>query len=168
MAIALRVWKLSLLCVATCNISLVPLYNLNEWRCIQKCLLFQVTKRAIRAINPNNDRPLHVSFDIDALDPAESPATGTPGIKHCFAIIAQQLAYSWRTRPTYHDPFLYISSSWGTVFEGGNVSSGGVLQERVLDCLGHCRGQLGPGSGGISEETGPANNTFQQSDVFLL
>ena len=42
----------------------------------------QVTKRAIRAINPNNDRPLHVSFDIDALDPAESPATGTPGIKH--------------------------------------------------------------------------------------
>jgi len=38
----------------------------------------EVTKRAIRAINPNNDRPLHVSFDIDALDPAESPATGTP------------------------------------------------------------------------------------------
>ena len=38
----------------------------------------QVTKRAIRAINPNNDRPLHVSFDIDALDPSEASATGTP------------------------------------------------------------------------------------------
>ena len=53
-----------------------------------------------------------------------------------------------------------LSSSWGTVFERRNVGVGGVLQERVLDCLGHCRGQLGPGSGGISEETGPANNTF--------
>ena len=39
----------------------------------------QVTKRAIRAINPNRDRPLHVSFDIDALDPTEAPATGTRG-----------------------------------------------------------------------------------------
>jgi len=37
----------------------------------------EVTKRAIRSINPNNDRPLHVSFDIDALDPTEAPATGT-------------------------------------------------------------------------------------------
>ena len=62
----------------------------------------QVTKRAIRAINPNNDRPLHVSFDIDALDPAESPATGTPGIKLCFAITAQQPAYNWSIRPTLY------------------------------------------------------------------
>ena len=39
----------------------------------------QVTKNAIQSINPNNDRPLHVSFDIDALDPTEAPATGTRG-----------------------------------------------------------------------------------------
>ena len=46
----------------------------------------QVTKRAIRAINPNGDRPLHVSFDIDALDPTEAPATGTRG-KYVFVIL---------------------------------------------------------------------------------
>lgn len=40
-----------------------------------------VVKRALRSINPNNDRPLHVSFDIDVIDPIEAPATGTPGWK---------------------------------------------------------------------------------------
>lgn len=25
------------------------------------------------------DRPLHVSYDIDSLDPKETPSTGTPG-----------------------------------------------------------------------------------------
>ena len=29
-------------------------------------------------INPDNELPLHVSLDIDVLDPKEAPATGTP------------------------------------------------------------------------------------------
>jgi len=33
---------------------------------------------ALNAINPGMTRPLHVSFDIDALDPNYAPSTGTP------------------------------------------------------------------------------------------
>lgn len=34
---------------------------------------------ALNKIDPHNSRSLHVSFDIDALDPLEAPSTGTPG-----------------------------------------------------------------------------------------
>ena len=35
---------------------------------------------ALRKIDPDNNKSLHVSFDIDSLDPLEAPSTGTPGI----------------------------------------------------------------------------------------
>ena len=38
-----------------------------------------MTRRAIEQINPEKTLPLHVSLDIDVLDPSEAPATGTPG-----------------------------------------------------------------------------------------
>jgi arginase len=47
-----------------------------------------VVKRALHLINPNGDRPLHVSFDIDSLDPSEAPATGTKGLKNLKLIFA--------------------------------------------------------------------------------
>lgn len=34
---------------------------------------------ALDKIDPHNTRSLHVSFDIDVLDPLEAPSTGTPG-----------------------------------------------------------------------------------------
>jgi len=37
--------------------------------CLKKCL---------DAINPRNDRPIHLSFDVDAVDPTACPSTGTP------------------------------------------------------------------------------------------
>ncbi|VVT46636.1 uncharacterized protein SAPINGB_P001312 [Magnusiomyces paraingens] len=37
----------------------------------------KVVEMALRAINPHNKRPIHLSFDIDALDPFFAPATGT-------------------------------------------------------------------------------------------
>ena len=40
---------------------------------------FKVARQALKIINPQFSRPLHVSFDIDVLDPSEAPATGTPG-----------------------------------------------------------------------------------------
>ena len=40
---------------------------------------FKVTRRAIEQINPEKTLPLHVSLDIDVLDPNEAPATGTRG-----------------------------------------------------------------------------------------
>ena len=39
-----------------------------------------VMEHAIESVNPGLRYPMHVSYDIDALDPAVSPATGTPGI----------------------------------------------------------------------------------------
>ena len=39
----------------------------------------EAVKYALSQIDPENARNLHVSFDIDALDPAEAPSTGTPG-----------------------------------------------------------------------------------------
>jgi len=38
----------------------------------------EVARQALKKINPQFSRPLHVSFDIDVLDPSEAPATGTP------------------------------------------------------------------------------------------
>ena len=36
-----------------------------------------VIDHAIKTINPDNNLPIHLSYDIDALDPAVAPATGT-------------------------------------------------------------------------------------------
>lgn len=35
---------------------------------------------ALHRIDPRNEKSLHVSFDIDSLDPLEAPSTGTPGM----------------------------------------------------------------------------------------
>lgn len=37
----------------------------------------EVVKRAIEHVSPNCSRPIHVSFDVDAIDPAYIPSTGT-------------------------------------------------------------------------------------------
>ena len=42
---------------------------------VRECLA-----RALDRVNPAGDRAIHVSFDIDALDHTEAPATGTSGM----------------------------------------------------------------------------------------
>lgn len=37
-----------------------------------------ILQKCLEKIDPTNDRPIHLSFDIDAMDPALAPATGTP------------------------------------------------------------------------------------------
>ncbi|CAB3383728.1 Hypothetical predicted protein [Cloeon dipterum] len=44
---------------------------------VERLGVHEVTQRALEAINPNGERSLHVSFDIDSLDPLEAPSTGT-------------------------------------------------------------------------------------------
>lgn len=39
----------------------------------------EAVRYALSRIDPCNKRYIHVSFDIDALDPLEAPSTGTPG-----------------------------------------------------------------------------------------
>ena len=41
--------------------------------------ILKVTRKALELINPDKKLPLHVSLDIDVLDPIEAPATGTRG-----------------------------------------------------------------------------------------
>jgi len=38
----------------------------------------KVVEMALDAVNPNRDKPIHLSFDVDALDPSVAPSTGTP------------------------------------------------------------------------------------------
>jgi arginase len=38
----------------------------------------KVVELALDAVNPNRDLPIHLSFDVDALDPSVAPSTGTP------------------------------------------------------------------------------------------
>lgn len=38
----------------------------------------QVVEMAIDRVNPGRDKPIHLSFDVDALDPSVAPSTGTP------------------------------------------------------------------------------------------
>ncbi|KAI9218940.1 arginase [Blastocladiella britannica] len=38
----------------------------------------KVVELALDHVNPNRDRPIHLSYDVDALDPSVAPATGTP------------------------------------------------------------------------------------------
>jgi len=38
----------------------------------------KVVEMALDHINPNRDLPIHLSFDVDALDPSVAPSTGTP------------------------------------------------------------------------------------------
>ena len=38
----------------------------------------KVVQMALDHVNPNRDLPIHMSFDIDALDPSVAPSTGVP------------------------------------------------------------------------------------------
>nr|ACO11535.1 Arginase-2, mitochondrial precursor [Caligus rogercresseyi] len=53
----------------------IEAYFMND---IDELGINEVIKRSLQRINPSGNRPLHVSFDIDSLDPLEAPATGTP------------------------------------------------------------------------------------------
>ncbi|XP_034947567.1 arginase, hepatic [Chelonus insularis] len=45
---------------------------------VERYGIHDVIHMALDKIDPHNDKSIHVSFDIDALDPLEAPSTGTP------------------------------------------------------------------------------------------
>jgi len=45
---------------------------------VDKYGIGKVVELALDAVNPNRDLPIHLSFDVDALDPTVAPSTGTP------------------------------------------------------------------------------------------
>ena len=52
--------------------------NYFDMRDIEKMGIEKVFQKALEAINPKGDRKLHVSYDIDSLDPIYANSTGTP------------------------------------------------------------------------------------------
>jgi arginase len=45
---------------------------------VDKFGIGKVVEMALDHVNPNRDLPIHLSFDVDALDPSVAPSTGTP------------------------------------------------------------------------------------------
>ncbi|TFK76365.1 Ureohydrolase [Pluteus cervinus] len=45
---------------------------------VDKYGIGKVVEMALDHVNPQRDRPIHLSFDVDALDPSVAPSTGTP------------------------------------------------------------------------------------------
>lgn len=53
-------------------------------RDIDRLGIYEVIQRALAAVDPTNDKSIHVSFDIDSVDKKIAPSTGTSG-KHASA-----------------------------------------------------------------------------------
>jgi arginase len=45
---------------------------------VDKYGIGKVVEMALDYVNPKRDLPIHLSFDVDALDPSVAPSTGTP------------------------------------------------------------------------------------------
>ncbi|XP_074600242.1 arginase [Brevipalpus obovatus] len=53
----------------------IKYFTMND---IDRLGIQETVYRALDAINPTNDRPLHIGLDVDGLDPIHTPSTGTP------------------------------------------------------------------------------------------
>ncbi|XP_050405119.1 arginase, hepatic [Patella vulgata] len=53
----------------------IPAYSMQE---IDKMGIKEVMHQALKNLDPNGTRPIHLSFDVDGLDPTITPSTGTP------------------------------------------------------------------------------------------
>jgi arginase len=45
---------------------------------VDKYGIGKVVEKALDCVNPGRNLPIHLSFDVDALDPSVAPSTGTP------------------------------------------------------------------------------------------
>ena len=53
----------------------IKAFSMHE---VDKYGIGKVVEMALDAVNPYRDLPIHLSFDVDALDPSVAPSTGTP------------------------------------------------------------------------------------------
>lgn len=53
----------------------IKAYSMHD---VDKHGIGKIVEMALDAVNPARDRPIHLSFDVDALDPSVAPSTGTP------------------------------------------------------------------------------------------
>jgi len=53
----------------------IKAFSMHE---VDKYGIGKVVEMALDVVNPKRDLPIHLSFDVDALDPSVAPSTGTP------------------------------------------------------------------------------------------
>jgi arginase len=53
----------------------ITAFSMHE---VDKYGIGKVVEMALDSVNPGRDLPIHLSFDVDALDPSVAPSTGTP------------------------------------------------------------------------------------------
>ncbi|CAN6596123.1 hypothetical protein TRVA0_001S02278 [Trichomonascus vanleenenianus] len=53
----------------------IAAYSMHD---VDKYGIAKVIEMALDRVNPDGTRPIHLSFDVDAVDPTYAPATGTP------------------------------------------------------------------------------------------
>jgi arginase len=53
----------------------IKAFSMHE---VDKYGIGKVVEMALDHVNPKRDSPIHLSFDVDALDPSVAPSTGTP------------------------------------------------------------------------------------------
>jgi arginase len=53
----------------------VACYSMHH---VDKYGIGKVVEMALEKINPGLQKPIHLSFDVDAMDPSIAPSTGTP------------------------------------------------------------------------------------------
>lgn len=51
----------------------IKAFSMHE---VDKYGIGRVMEMALDHVNPNRDRPIHLSFDVDAMDPSVAPSTG--------------------------------------------------------------------------------------------
>ena len=54
------------------NVAAYSMYHVDKYG------IGKVVDMALKRINPDLSRPIHLSFDVDAMDPTIAPSTGTP------------------------------------------------------------------------------------------
>lgn len=60
----------------------IKAFSMHE---VDKYGIGKVVEMALDHVNPNRDLPIHLSFDVDALDPSVAPSTGTP-VRHFLSV----------------------------------------------------------------------------------
>lgn len=79
------------------NIKAFSMHEVDKWG------IGKVVEMALDHVNPKRELPIHLSFDVDALDPTVAPSTGTPvcSLSSCSLPVAIKLILyfvgSWRT-----------------------------------------------------------------------
>ena len=99
----------------------IKAFSMHE---VDKWGIGRVVEMALDHVNPERNRPIHLSFDVDALDPSVAPSTGTP------------VSFKW---PFYSKRSLWVtvdwllSGSWWVDIQRGSLH----LRSSVRDRMSH-------------------------------